>query len=113
MRSLARALAELDAAAALAGAAVAAPAAGAAQRLMRELRAIARAPHPAFDVYPTESLQFWRVVVEGPSETVYAGGAWLTFVKFPAAYPATPPEFKFVTPIKVKIVSSWTAARLS
>jgi ubiquitin-protein ligase len=64
---------------------------------MRKLQAH---PHPAVEVYPCcEDIGFWRVLIEGPSDTVYARGCWLAYVRFPPDYPQQGPEFRFVTPI--------------
>ena len=71
------------------------------RRLMSELRALARDPHPNVSVYPSEgNLRFWRVLVEGPAGSTYAHGCWLGWLKFPRDYPSSPPEFKLVTPIR-------------
>jgi ubiquitin-protein ligase len=48
----------------------------------------------------TSSAMFWRVVIEGPDGTPYAGGCWLAYLKFPPDFPASPPLFKFETPIR-------------
>ncbi|CAK0867199.1 unnamed protein product [Prorocentrum cordatum] len=74
------------------------------RRLLREMRALMRAPHPNFDVYPCETdLGFWRLVLamdQGADVfTPYAGGCWLMYVSFPEEYPERPPEVRFVTPI--------------
>jgi hypothetical protein len=71
-----------------------------ARLLLTELRGLLRQPHPNVAVFPSANARFWRLVVEGPSDTVYGGGAWLCFLKFPADFPSRPPEFKFVTPIR-------------
>ena len=36
----------------------------------------------------------------GPDSSVYGGGAFLLFVRFPPGYPADPPLLRFVTPIR-------------
>ena len=69
------------------------------RRLGRELKGLLQAPHSAVSVFPSTNALFWRAVIEGPEGTVYAGGAWLLYVKFPVNYPDAPPELKFVTKI--------------
>jgi ubiquitin-protein ligase len=39
----------------------------------------------------------WQFVLFGPHETPYEGGIYHGTIKFPATYPAQPPEVKFVT----------------
>ena len=51
-------------------------------------------------MFVTEDLRFWRIVMEGPDDGPYRGGCWLGFVKFPPEFPAAPPLFKLVTPIR-------------
>ena len=70
------------------------------KRILKELRTILRSPHPAVTVFPSENALFWRCVIEGPADTVYAGGSWLAYIKFGRDFPAAPPTFKFVTPIR-------------
>ncbi len=41
------------------------------RRIFAEIQDLARDPHPSIDVYPSENALFWRVVIEGPSGTVY------------------------------------------
>eukprot|EP01083_Nonionella_stella_P067200 177590_1 len=74
------------------------------RRVMREMNAVFREPHPCYDAYPCEhDLYFWKVVLECPVEnhsSAYEGGVWLLYVKFPEDYPSKPPVMRFVTPIK-------------
>jgi ubiquitin-protein ligase len=71
------------------------------KRLMLELRNLARHPHSQMTVFPCEQdISFWKLLIEGPDGTPYANGCWLCFIKFSDGYPATPPEIRFVTPIK-------------
>ena len=61
---------------------------------------IAKNRNKDIDVFPTDSLGFWRVVMAGPGDTPYAGGAFQLWVKFPSDYPSRAPEIRFLTPIK-------------
>jgi ubiquitin-conjugating enzyme E2 G1 len=39
----------------------------------------------------------WRVIFEGPSETLYEGGLFSTLLDFPQDFPNSPPVMKFET----------------
>ncbi len=68
------------------------------QRIAAELR---RFSHPAMDVYLVhDRIDLWKVIVEGPPGTPYAGGTWAVLVHFGANYPQRPPEVRFQTPIR-------------
>jgi ubiquitin-protein ligase len=70
------------------------------RRLMIEMKRLEQTPHPAFDVYPSESdIGFWKLVVEGASSTPYHEGGWLLSIHFPTDFPESPPEVRFETPI--------------
>ncbi|CEL93368.1 unnamed protein product [Vitrella brassicaformis CCMP3155] len=78
------------------------------RRLMREMRGLLQHPHPAIDVYPSQTdIGFWRIVMEGPDGTVYKGGTWLLYMIFPADYPNRPPELRFETPIQHANVNAY------
>jgi ubiquitin-protein ligase len=68
---------------------------------MQELRLISeKGKHPFIHVLPCEeTISFWRLLIEGPEGTSYAGGVFVAYIHFPDAYPAEPPEVRFVTPI--------------
>jgi len=68
---------------------------------MREMKALSKTPHMAFDIYPSASdLCFWKMTMEGPATTPYKDGIWLLYVSFPEKYPDVAPEIRFITPIK-------------
>jgi hypothetical protein len=47
-----------------------------------------------------DNVLFWKVIVTGPTGTLYSGYNWLLSVEFhPSAYPFRPPAVRFVTPI--------------
>ncbi len=51
-------------------------------------------------MFPGEAnIAFWQFLMCGPAETPYAGGVWLGYISFPANYPVTAPEMRFVTPL--------------
>ena len=39
----------------------------------------------------------WRVVFEGPPDTIYFGGLFTALLRFPEDFPNSPPEMKFET----------------
>ena len=70
------------------------------KRILRELSACVRKPHPSFDVFPCETqLDFWQLLLRGPESTPYVGGVFHLWLQFPADYPAEAPEVRFITPI--------------
>jgi len=71
------------------------------KRVMKEMRSLSRQCHPAFDIYPcVDDIFFWRMTMEGPAGTPYAGGVWLLYVQFPEEYPEAAPQIRFITPIR-------------
>jgi len=86
-----------------AGVAGGAPVAGTqdrAKRLLHELRGLVKDEHPAFTIFPTdEDIGFWKILMKGPEDTPYAGGAFLLYANFPSNYPTVAPEIRFITPI--------------
>jgi len=78
------------------------------RRILREMKWLLNNSHPAVDIYPCErDMGFWRLVMEGPEGTPYAGGSWLLYMEFPANYPDQAPEMRFVTPIKHCNINSY------
>ena len=70
------------------------------KRILAEIADYQRNPHPNIEIYPCEQqLDFWRLLLVGPSNTPYEGGVFLLYAKFPADYPQVAPEIRFVTPI--------------
>ena len=39
----------------------------------------------------------WRVVFEGPPDTIYYGGLFTALLRFPEDFPNSPPEMRFLT----------------
>ena len=51
--------------------------------------------------FPSENnVAFWQFLLSGPADTPYQGGVWLGYVLFPKNYPISPPEVRFVTPVR-------------
>ncbi|KIX05990.1 uncharacterized protein Z518_03964 [Rhinocladiella mackenziei CBS 650.93] len=70
------------------------------RRLLLEIRDIATHPHPSYDVYVSENnMGFWKIVLQGPSESAYASGAFILYLDMGEDYPRRPPSGRFVTPI--------------
>jgi ubiquitin-protein ligase len=73
------------------------------KRVMRELRNLHQNPHPAFDIYPSESdLTFWKVVITTTTTTttgiqVIRG---LIYIYFCGNYPIVAPEIRFISPVQ-------------
>ena len=79
---------------------LAAPSLKRVKRILAEIADYQCNPHPNIEIYPCEQqLDFWRVLLVGPSNTPYEGGVFLLYAKFPANYPQVAPEIRFVTPI--------------
>lgn len=70
-------------------------------RIQKELSRIQRCrPDGVRSVEIVEgNIRHWKVILEGPSETPYAGGLFHVEVGLPVAYPFATPEIYFVTPI--------------
>ncbi|CAF4181845.1 unnamed protein product [Rotaria socialis] len=44
-------------------------------------------------------INFWKIIFEGPPNTLYANCRWLLYVTFPDQYPSIPPNLRFYTRI--------------
>ncbi|XP_030286797.1 uncharacterized protein LOC115589785 isoform X1 [Sparus aurata] len=70
------------------------------KRILEELRSLHCNPHPYFSIFPSESdFTFWKIVMEGPSDTPYEKGVFELFCQFGPDYPVKPPLVRFVTPV--------------
>jgi len=66
--------------------------------LANQLRSLLNDPVEGFTVEADEANFFeWKVWIEGPQDTCYAGGVFQLSLKFPKDYPMSPPELKFVS----------------
>ncbi|KAF2012520.1 hypothetical protein BU24DRAFT_484177 [Aaosphaeria arxii CBS 175.79] len=69
-------------------------------RIHNELRNTGAKGHPSYDVYVCESnMAFWKVVIEGPTESSFVGGTFLIYLEMHDNFPAFAPECRFVTPM--------------
>lgn len=70
------------------------------RRLLLEIRDMASRPHPSYDVYVSESnIGFWKIVLQGPTGSAYASGAFVLYLDMGEDYPRRAPSGRFVTPI--------------
>jgi len=80
---------------------------GSLKRLMKELRQIASGDDGCWfrsgegvHVFPApDNLKFWRALIEGRSDSPFAGGVFVLNVILPDNYPFSPPKITFETPI--------------
>ena len=69
-------------------------------RLMSEMKHLLANPHPHYDVYICESdMSFWKVIMQGPPDSIYADGTFLLYLHMEESYPTLGPKGRFVTPI--------------
>jgi hypothetical protein len=70
------------------------------QDIHGEVKAMIENKHDFMDVYVSESnMAFWKVVMQGPSDTPYADGTFLLYVELGDQFPMVAPAVRFVTPI--------------
>jgi len=71
------------------------------REILYQMKKLIQDPHPSLEIFPCDKdIGFWRIILEGPSETPYQNGIWLAYVLFPERYPTESPEVRFVTPIR-------------
>lgn len=71
-----------------------------ARRAMQELRQLVTTPVEGIHVFPAEdTLDFWRVLLEGPASTPFERGIFALSVVLPSNYPFRPPQITFETPV--------------
>lgn len=69
------------------------------KRILREYDEFQTSSSTTWAFINADDNKFWKVVIQGPDNTPYAGGYWLLYYKFPVDYPFKPPQVKFHTPI--------------
>lgn len=77
------------------------------RRILHELRQIAAGDGGVWlcggdgvHVFPAEArCDFWRVLIEGPPSSPFAGGVFSLTVQLPHNYPEAPPNVRFETPV--------------
>jgi ubiquitin-conjugating enzyme E2 J2 len=71
----------------------------ASKRLTKEYKNISENPPPYITAHPSESnILEWHYILEGPSDTPYAGGQYWGTLNFPPDYPFAPPAIRMHTP---------------
>ncbi|KAK3369955.1 ubiquitin-conjugating enzyme/RWD-like protein [Podospora didyma] len=69
-------------------------------RIMNEMQQIVANPHPHIDVYVSEAeMSFWKVVIQGPPDSVYESGTFVVYLDMGEEYPALAPKARFLTPV--------------
>ncbi|KAH6622099.1 hypothetical protein C7974DRAFT_216154 [Boeremia exigua] len=69
-------------------------------RIHSEIRTCGALVHPHYDIYICEeNFGFWKIAMQGPPESTYAGGTFLLYVEMGADYPLSPPQARFVTSV--------------
>jgi ubiquitin-protein ligase/uncharacterized protein YegL len=69
-------------------------------RLLTEARSLAANPHPHYDVFVSErDISFWKIIMEGPPESIYADGTFVLYLHMENDYPTFAPKCRFITPI--------------
>ncbi|KAL7071212.1 hypothetical protein ACQ4LE_009446 [Meloidogyne hapla] len=77
-----------------------APTSIASRRLFEELYHFTEASLPCCHAFPSsESIFKWSIVLDGPTDTVYANGTFFAELLFGVNYPFSPPEVGFLTKI--------------
>jgi len=72
-----------------------------ARHILREATSLKQNPPENVEVFVSQdNVFFWKVIVTGPTGTLYSGYKWLLSVEFHSnAYPFRPPNVRFATPI--------------
>lgn len=82
-----------------AGPSAAASTTDARKRLMRDLKAMQKAPE-GISAHPfKDDLMHWKAVIFGPEDTCWEGGIFKLELTFTTEYPMSPPKVKFLTPV--------------
>jgi ubiquitin-conjugating enzyme E2 G1 len=70
------------------------------RRLQIEYNQYLKDPNNYYTIEPNDNnFLEWKILLFGPSETIYEGGIFECKIIFPETYPNNPPEFIFITPI--------------
>lgn len=68
--------------------------------ILNEVREAIHNPHQDMDIYVSErNMGFWKIAMQGPSGTPYAGGVFLLYLEIGNDYPVKPPAARFITPV--------------
>lgn len=72
------------------------------KRILMELKKIASGDESleGVHIFPSpDSINFWRVLIEGPQDSPFDGGVFALTVVIPDGYPLKPPQITFETPV--------------
>ncbi|XP_051997687.1 uncharacterized protein LOC127654531 [Xyrauchen texanus] len=70
------------------------------KRILEELKNLHCDPHPFCTVLPSETdFTFWKILMEGPSDTPYENGVFELYCEFGPEYPVKPPLVRFFTSV--------------
>lgn len=69
------------------------------KRLNIEYKQYLKDPNNYYSINIDNDMLNWKVLIFGPSETIFEGGVFECYFTFPNNYPNKPPEFKFITKI--------------
>jgi len=77
-------------------------------KISKEISQILKNTHPDYQVFPCEEdITFWKIDMFGPKDSLYSGGNWKLYAKFPEDYPSSAPEVRFISPILHVNVNSY------
>mmetsp|Transcript_11209 Transcript_11209/g.25953 ORF Transcript_11209/g.25953 Transcript_11209/m.25953 type:complete len:148 (+) Transcript_11209:118-561(+) len=69
------------------------------RRLMKERTQLEKDPLEYCQIEVGSDMFSWKVNLQGPASTPYAGGSFWIKVEFPTQYPFKPPMFQFITKV--------------
>jgi len=70
------------------------------RRIIKETQRLLTEPVPGIVAEPQEAnARYFRVVINGPQESPYAGGSFTLELYLPEEYPMSPPKVRFTTKI--------------
>jgi ubiquitin-conjugating enzyme E2 D/E len=70
------------------------------KRILQEANSLKQNPPENVEVFVgQDNVLFWKIILTGPTGTLYSGYKWLLSVEFPNDYPFKRPGVRFVTPI--------------
>jgi len=70
------------------------------KRILRDFKNAQRDKNPDYDIYMTEDISFWTVVMDGPKGSLYEDGVFELYMDFPSDYPSKPPTVRFITEMR-------------
>jgi ubiquitin-protein ligase/uncharacterized protein YegL len=69
-------------------------------RLLTEVQSASSNRHPHYEIFVSEQdMSFWKIVMQGPPESIYSTGTFLLYLHMEEDYPSFSPKCRFITPI--------------